>query len=195
MNAPLLQQTDPIGVCRLCNGQRVLLRRFRPQDTALYGMFLGGLSAVSRHNRLFSPRPVTRELIEQLTRVDTRSRTLMIATISVDGDERMIAEALLCKAEPAGAAEFAVAVLDDWHGLGLGAWLLRQLMYQAYRTGMHRVAGQTLATNHRMLALARKFGFDRRAEPDCAWVVNLARGVTAADFHSPLLNPQDNAMA
>lgn len=186
---------DPIDVHHLGNGQRVVLRCFRPQDAELYRLFLCGLSAESRYNRLFNSRPVSQELIEQLTRVDSACRKLMIATIVEHGDERMIAEALLCLDGPVATAEFAIAVLDDWHGRGLGAWLLHQLICQACRTGMRRVAGQTLATNDRMLALARKLGFDRRAEAGCACVVNVMRAITASDLHSSLRHSQDDEAA
>lgn len=185
----------PTDVGRLANGRPVYIRQFIPRDTALYRSFLSVLSAESRYNRLFTPRPLSKDLVEELTRADAASRMTLIATIVERGEERMIGEALLSHDGQTDTAEFAMAVLDEWHGLGLGSWLMRRLIGRTYVTGMRCLVSQTLATNDKMLGLARKSGFDLRSQPGCASVVDLTRYVTAADVIFKMRVQQDDEAA
>jgi L-amino acid N-acyltransferase YncA len=52
-----------------------------------------------------------------------------------------------------------VAVVDEWHGLGLARRLLRALMRAARAREFERMEGFILATNARMLSLAKRLGF------------------------------------
>jgi acetyltransferase len=56
-------------------------------------------------------------------------------------------------------AEFAILVRSDMKGLGIGKGLLKRIIDHARHRGLHRVFGDILAENKRMLALARSHGF------------------------------------
>jgi GNAT superfamily N-acetyltransferase len=62
--------------------------------------------------------------------------------------------------------EFAIAVTDEWQGLGLARPLLEALMRHARERGFQRMEGYILATNTRMLSLAKRLGFVTVASPD-----------------------------
>ncbi len=70
--------------------------------------------------------------------------------------------------QPRGAAdcEFAVAVVDQWHGLGLARQLLEALMRTARARGLERMEGYILATNTPMLGLAKRLGFAEMESPE-----------------------------
>lgn len=50
-------------------------------------------------------------------------------------------------------------MVDAWHGLGLARRLLEILMQSARAQGFERMEGYILATNTRMLGLAKRLGF------------------------------------
>jgi acetyltransferase len=73
------------------------------------------------------------------------------------------------------AAEFAVSVAEDWQGRGLARLLLGKLVCRAAAAGIERMVGETLASNWRMLTLARKAGFAIRPSPEVAGLMLLER--------------------
>lgn len=174
--------------CQLGNGTRAALRELLPQDREEFTTFLRRLSERSRYDRFMNARPVSLPLIEHLTRVESRSQRVFAACVVKCGHEHLIAEARFCMLEAAGAAEFAVAVLDEYQGLGLGSLLMRFLIDEACKCGVAFLEANTLATNSRMLALARKFDFRRRSEPGHAFVVNLTRSINSLD--TGMLEPE-----
>jgi acetyltransferase len=57
-------------------------------------------------------------------------------------------------------AEFAIAVRSDLQGAGLGELLMRRLISYLRERRTQRVVGDVLRDNTRMLALARRLGFE-----------------------------------
>jgi acetyltransferase len=62
--------------------------------------------------------------------------------------------------------EFAISVVDDWAGAGLGRVLMTALIDAARRRGLREMTGFVLAGNGPMLRLAGKLGFAVRRDPD-----------------------------
>jgi GNAT superfamily N-acetyltransferase len=94
----------------------------------------------------------------------------------ISGNNGMvIAEARYKVAENGGGAEFALSVADQFHGLGLGKLLLDRLVCAASRAGLDRLVGETLATNDKMLRLARKAGFALTSDPQHLYLVRLEK--------------------
>ena len=56
-------------------------------------------------------------------------------------------------------AEFAIIVRSDLKGKGLGSVLLQKLIGYCRKRGTSQIIGHVLPDNTRMLALAKKFGF------------------------------------
>jgi acetyltransferase len=68
---------------------------------------------------------------------------------------------------PAGKdCEFAVSVVGQWAGAGLGKVLLEAVIKAARGRGLARMHGYVLARNKPMLGLAARLGFESAADPD-----------------------------
>ena len=64
------------------------------------------------------------------------------------------------------SAEFAVLVGSDMKGKGLGSLLMKKIIRYCREQGIGELVGDMLATNRRMLALARGLGFEVRPGED-----------------------------
>jgi RimJ/RimL family protein N-acetyltransferase len=186
---------DLIDVIRFADGTRVVIRPVLPQDQDLTGMFFNSLSAPSRYDRFMSPvRQVSPELLQRFTNVDYADHLALVAEVFVDGRETVIAEARYVRDKDATTAEFAVSVAEGWQGRGLASTMLSKLICRASAEGVQRMVGETLATNERMLHLARKAGFTTRSSKEVRGVVLLERMIEPAAVARPC-NDQGEAEA
>ena len=175
-----------IDVIRLDGGQRVVIRPVLPQDEALTTAFFGKLTAPARYDRFMSPmRNLPPELVKRFTNVDYANHLALVAVVVEDGDEVVVAEARYARIADASDAEFAISVAEAWQGKGLAQVLLGKLACRASTAGVRKIVGETLATNEKMLHLARKAGFTVRRSPDVRGVMLLERGVEAAPPGTP----------
>jgi RimJ/RimL family protein N-acetyltransferase len=169
---------DLIDVVRLRDGRRVLVRPVLPQDEDITSAFFGSLPARARYDRFMAPMPnLPPDLIKRFTHIDYASHLALVAEVFADGHETVVAEARYANGADPSEAEFAVAVAEDWQGEGLASLLLAKLLRRAAGAGIRRVVGQTLATNERMLHLARKAGFTATPSPDMPGLVLLERSL------------------
>jgi acetyltransferase len=169
-----------IDVVRL-KGRRLVIRPVLPQDEDLTSAFFGGLTAAGRYDRFMSPmRSLPPELVKRFTNIDYTDHLALVAETFEGGREVVVAEARYARlaADPT-AAEFAVSVAEPWQGNGLARLLLAKLACRAAGSGIGRIVGETLATNARMLHLARKAGFSIRPSPEVRGVMLLERALTA----------------
>jgi RimJ/RimL family protein N-acetyltransferase len=178
---------DLIDVVRLAGGKRVVIRPVLPQDADLTSDFFGSLPAAARYDRFMSPmRNLPAELIQRFTAVDYADHLALVAEVFEDGREIVVAEARYVRlSNDASVAEFAVSVADEWQGNGLASHLLAKLLCRASSEGVRRMTGETLATNDKMLHLARKAGFTVRRSLDTRGVMLLERAVESAAPTSP----------
>jgi acetyltransferase len=171
---------DLIDVLHLSDGQRVVIRPVLPQDEAVTGAFFHDLRAASRYDRFLGPmRTLPAGLLTHLTHVDYSDHLALVAEVFVDGRETVIAEARYARGSDKTSAEFAVSVADAWQGKGLARLLLGRIARRAAAAGVTRFCGETLASNQRMLTLARKAGFVARPSPDVAGLMLLEKVLSA----------------
>ena len=169
---------DLIDVVRLRDGRRVLVRPVLPQDEDLTLAFFGSLPPRARYDRFMAPMPnLPRDLIKRFTNIDYASHLALVAEVFTGGRETVVAEARYAQDADPSVAEFAVAVAEDWQGQGLASLLLAKLLCRAGDAGIRRVVGETLATNDRMLHLARKAGFTARPSADVRSLVLLQKSL------------------
>ena len=71
-------------------------------------------------------------------------------------------------------AEFAIQVAGPWQGRGLGKVLMAKLLRYLRERGTQEVVGQCLLENAGMAALAKRCGFEVRAEGDGLVAMRLA---------------------
>ena len=155
-------------------GQRVVIRPLLPHDAELAKAFFGSLSPTARYQRFLSPmRSLPAALVKRLTEVDDSEHVALLAEVFCGDRETLIAEARYARLADRMSAEFAIAVAEGWQGLGLASLLLNKLICRAASAGITHLVGETLASNARMIALARRAGFSVRRSLEVGGVLLL----------------------
>jgi acetyltransferase len=174
MNARL---PDSVGaeVARLLAALPII-RPLRADDRELVDALVRELSPTSRYRRFHAPvNELSPALLDRLARVDVPDEVALLATTTARGCETAVGEARYAvAADRHDAREFALVVIEPWQRLGVGTQLLRELMWQAEKSGVMHLYGDTFADNTPMLALARRLGFVRRRHPVDARLVRLS---------------------
>jgi RimJ/RimL family protein N-acetyltransferase len=151
----------------LRGGRRVTLRAVRPEDKDEVQAFLKRLSEQSRYSRFMSPlRELSPKMLERAVNPE-QGRELQLVAACGEGPQQTIVGGARYSAAPGSKdCEFALTVADDWQGLGLARRLLEALMDAARAAGFARMEGYILASNARMLGLAKRLGFERVESPE-----------------------------
>jgi len=147
------------------------VRPLIPSDVELAKAFIEGLQPMSRYYRFFqSFRSVPPSLLERLVMIDPNESMALIAVAAVGGRPRIVGEARYCLDQDRLRADVAIAVDDDWHGLGVGRGLLQRLESSARSIGIHHLEGEVMAANDKMLHFARATGFQLWPDADRRYV-------------------------
>ena len=155
----------------LRDGRRVTVRTIREEDKDKLQDAIRSLSVQSSYYRFFSPLPkLSAKLLERATRPEAERELQLVAVVGEGAEEKIIGGARYAAIADSRDCEFAVLVVDAWHGLGLARPLLEMLMQCARARGFERMEGHVLATNRRMLTLARGLGFAEMASAEGATV-------------------------
>jgi acetyltransferase len=178
---------------RLAGGERIRLRPIRPEDEPVLQAAFGRLSPHDVRMRFFAPlKSLNHDMAARLTQIDY-DREMAFVAVRDDpagaGEGERQGEGLgvaRLYADPDNeAAEFAVTVLTDFQGHGLGHLLMEALIDYARDRGIGRLFGKVLGENRAMLKLCRGMGFSTKpaaGEPGVVDVVrDLANGSQAAD--------------
>ena len=139
-------------------GERVLIRRIRPEDMALYRDFLGDVSAEDLRLRFFARvAELSAAEIDKLSHLDYRHETAFVA---LDKDTGHMLGLIRLKDElDEETAEFAILVRSRLKGHGLGWVLMRCVTDYAKEKGLRRVYGDVLVENMTMLQMCAELGF------------------------------------
>jgi GNAT superfamily N-acetyltransferase len=125
------------------------------------------LSKESRYSRFFSPlRELPPNLLERATHPEPGRELQLVAIVGEGSQEKIVGGARYGAVEESGDCEFAVAIVDEWHGLGLARRLIELLIDRARAAGFRRMEGYVLATNVGMLSLAKGLGFAESASSE-----------------------------
>ena len=139
-------------------GERVLFRRVRPEDMALYPDFLRDVSAEDLRLQFFARiSELAAEESDRLSHLDYQHE---MAFVALDEDTGRLLGLVRLKDElDEKTAEFAILVRSRLKGHGLG-WLLMQCVIDyAKEKGLRRVYGDVLAQNTTMLQMCAELGF------------------------------------
>ena len=156
-------------------GERVLIRRTRPDDVALYRDFLAAVSAEDLRLRFFADiAELSAEEMDKLSHLDSHN----IAFVALDEDTGQMLGLVRLKEElDEETAEFAVLVRSRLKGHGLGWMLMRRLIDYGKKKGLRRIYGDVLAENAAMLQMCEELGFKAQdMGPDLRRVVLDLRG-------------------
>jgi GNAT superfamily N-acetyltransferase len=117
-------------------------------ESSRYNRFMGGVGSFSV------------AAFECLIRGCRAERFTLVAEVEEPSGVMMIAEASYAFDRDKNCGEFAVSVSDRWQRRGLGTALLSEVQCRAANLGFLDLFGETLKTNDRMKAFARKAGFE-----------------------------------
>jgi acetyltransferase len=143
---------------RIRGGERVLIRRVRPEDMTLYPDFLRDVTAEDLRLRFFAHiAELSAAEQDKLSHLDYRHE---MAFIALDEDtDRMIGLVRLKEALDEETAEFAILVRSRLKGHGLGWLLMQRVIDYAKEKGLRRVYGDVLVENTSMLQMCAELGF------------------------------------
>jgi acetyltransferase len=175
----------------LADGREVVVRPVLAQDADAEQDFVRALSPATRLRRFhFGLRELPPSMLRAMTEVDHDDHVAIVAEAfdGVDDDApRIVADARYVRGprdEPCHEAEFAIAVADDWQGVGLGRELMQRLSRHAARRGVRRLVGDVLPGNRAMFGVAAALGGELVASPN-------GPGVTRVQFElGPCLSGQ-----
>jgi len=158
------------------DGVAYRIRPIRVDDEEFERKFIMGLSPDSRYMRMMcAMREPSPELLYQFVHVDYRNDMAFVALSGEPPDEQLIGVARYARDASGADSEFAVAVSDAWQGRGVGATLTRLLFEYAREQGIHRLHGEILANNQRMIELVHWLGMETQLCPDDAHLVQASR--------------------
>jgi GNAT superfamily N-acetyltransferase len=148
-------------------GGRVRIRLARHDDTDALEAGFAHLSEDSRYTRFFTAMPkLSGALLGQLTEIDGVDRVAIAAfdpdrasEVGEDDDGYGIGVGRFIRPTPGGdVAELAVAVIDEYHGRGLGRILMASIVVAAQQRGVARLQAYVLTTNTAMLTMLARLG-------------------------------------
>lgn len=142
----------------LHGGERVLIRRSRPEDMRLYPAFLRDVNAEDLRLRFFAHiAELSSAELEKLSRLDYRHE---MAFVGVDQDTgQMLGLVRLRDELDEETAEFAILVRSRLKGHGLGWLLMKRIIAYGRGKALRRIYGDVLVENATMLQMCAELGF------------------------------------
>ena len=143
----------------LPDGTAILLRPIRPEDAPALESAVDRMTPEDIRMRFFAPmRKLPEAMLARLTQIDY-DREMALVAFRKDTRDGLGVVRLL--ADPDGQqGEFAIAVVSDAKGRGLGYLLMQRIISYARGRGIRSIVGDVLRENQPMLELARDLGFD-----------------------------------
>ena len=142
------------------DGHPFFIRPIRPSDADLLIAHFYSLSPRSVYMRFFTPlKELSKRSLIRLTQVDYDREIALVALMGKGDTRKMVGVCRIIMGADHSMGEFAMAISDDWQGMGIGSSLLIQCLKGAGQMGLKRVMGLVLAENRQMLQLGRKLGF------------------------------------
>jgi acetyltransferase len=140
------------------SGDRVLIRRVRPDDVMLYWDFLRDVSPEDLRLRFFSRiAELSAAEADKLTHLDYVHEMAFIALD--ENTSQMLGVVRLKNELDERTAEFAILIRSRFKGHGIGWLLMRRVIEYAKERGLRRVYGDVLVENISMLQMCDELGF------------------------------------
>ena len=158
-----LEETLPLP-----DGSTLLIRPVRPEDEPA---FIAGFARLSREEVRMRFMHVFKELTHveaaRLTQIDYDRDMALVALRQRDGQVPEGCGVARISSDPdRERAEFAIILLREATGIGLGSLLLRRLIDYARAQGIRELFGEILRDNESMLELCRAMGFTVQVCPE-----------------------------
>jgi len=167
----------------LSDGRAVEIRAFRPGDRAGLMVAVGRRSSDrSLRSRFFTVRrQFSDKEIDAFMNVDFVHQVALVAVVSERSGLTIVGAGRYIVEGPA-SAELALAVIDDFQGLGIGRALVRHLITIARYAGLEALTAHVLSENAAMLRVFKTCGLPLAVEHDRDVLhLRLALGTQARD--------------
>ena len=170
---------DHARSARLPDGTRVFLRPLRAEDLQHAQEYFAGFSEESKYLRFMTPTPnLTPETLALVVAVLKEARAgITVATVDHGQEESMIGGARIVPTGRRLSCEFALSIVDEWQGRGLGTILMREAVRLARELGYHRIEGAVLSINTKMLKVAQRLKFHLHVDPQDPSVTIVSRAL------------------
>lgn len=145
---------------KLENGTNICLRRIRHSDQGLIEKGISEMSAQSRYLRFFSgSKTMPPSVVERLANADgTFHLAWGVVNMDEGGHPAIAAAHVFREAETSDQGEFAIAVLDQYHGQGIARILMTALFLDCYCEGLRQLQIEMLRDNKKAYRLIRTIG-------------------------------------
>jgi len=129
------------------------IRHLTTDDGVTVDSVFAGLSEQSRYLRFHAPMPrLSGSVRRSLLALDGHDRTALVAEVPGPSGPLPVGIARLGRTGRT-QGEIAIAVIDEWHGLGIGRRLLTDLAELAGRSGYTLLHAYVLPENRQVLRL------------------------------------------
>lgn len=161
---PSGQIIDQIIHTTASDGKSICIRSIRSSDAEQMRAGIAHLSTQSRYLRFFSVQPMPSDsIIRQLVDADGHDH-IAWGAIHLDGANNPAIGAVhaIRSTEQDRTGEFSVAILDDYHGIGIGRMLTAVLLINCCAEEMQVLDIQTLSENQAAIGFIRSIGGELR---------------------------------
>jgi RimJ/RimL family protein N-acetyltransferase len=157
----------------LRDGRGVRVRAMGDSDDAEILQAFGRLGADARYMRFMRQvREVDEDRLRKTLASFPEHGFGIVATVPAADGYDIVGSAILVVGNNPTTCEFAITILPEYGGAGLGRILLSELISTAKRRGLGEMEGFVLAVNRPMLKLASRLGFSIVPDPDDGSVRN-----------------------
>ncbi|RBP81138.1 GNAT family N-acetyltransferase [Marinomonas rhizomae] len=151
----------------LKNREIATVRPVLPRDSGILADFVRSMSHETRYFRFISNiEELTPRMLASMSHIDYDREMALLAVIQRDDQDLLIGTARYIDNFDDQSCEFAVVLGDEFQGLGLASYLMRQLMQVAADKGIRVMKGIVLAENKRMIEFCRHLGFTIQRDPE-----------------------------
>ena len=156
--------SETIVHTRLESGRRICIRAVRPDDEPRMRSGIEQLSSQSRYLRFFSGAPrLPDRVVAKLVEVDGHRHLAWGAILTDDPEYLAIGAVHAVRPDTdSSRAEFAVGILDAYHGQGLARMLTAVLLIHSQAEDIAAMDVQILSENTAAANLVRSLGGERR---------------------------------
>jgi len=142
-------------------GERLTIRPIRPEDEDQHRALIESMTPNDLRLRFFSAvRSFDHTQLARMTQIDYDREMALIATVEDENGKPRTLGVVRAVTDPDNeTAEFAVTVLSNLKGRGLGRMLMERIIAYARSRGTHWMLGEALRENAPMIRLARAVGF------------------------------------
>jgi RimJ/RimL family protein N-acetyltransferase len=110
-------------------------------------------------------RALSEPMLEKATHPVPDREFALVAVDDSGGAEDIVGGARYASDAGSDTCEFAIAIVDGWQGQGLAPRLMETLIEAAAAHGFRFMEGSVLTANTAMRGLAKRLGFDDKADP------------------------------